>query len=234
MIRPAVTLMLVMSVDGQVDRMAHPGLNLSTPGFCARQERLRAHFDAVMVGEHGTNRRMRHVGAAGAYTGISEALRAQRSAEGRSELPLLVVTVPDATPILDSQLLRRSGSGQLWICTTEQTPRSSVAELRRAGAQVSILGSTAVDLSAALHELHHAGVDLLLVEGAVDLHDALLRAGLVDEIAVCIAPILVGRYAASTDVDSQEYSGERTLKLTVVQELDDDLLALYYTRKDRT
>ncbi len=71
------------------------------------------------------------------------------------------------------------------------TPRASSAAR---GAQTALLpGENAkVDLAALLDELARRGVNELHVEAGHKLNASLLRAGLVDELLVYLAPTLIG------------------------------------------
>ena len=81
------------------------------------------------------------------------------------------------------------------------------------------------DLAAHLAELHERGVRKLFVEGGPTVASALLRAGLVDEVLVYVAPALLGgQRLAIGDLGIASMSGIRRLSLTNVERLGDDLL----------
>jgi diaminohydroxyphosphoribosylaminopyrimidine deaminase/5-amino-6-(5-phosphoribosylamino)uracil reductase len=81
----------------------------------------------------------------------------------------------------------------VWIFgAQEQSDRA--AALRRAGAEVTLLPGEGgkVDLQALLHDLAQRGVNELHVEAGHKLNGSLLRAGLVDELLLYVAPTLLG------------------------------------------
>ena len=84
------------------------------------------------------------------------------------------------------------GGGTLIYTAVRDAQR--IAALERAGATVQVLpgGAGQVDMSAALRDLAQRGINEVLVEAGRTLNGALLRAGLVDELLLYIAPQLLG------------------------------------------
>ena len=75
---------------------------------------------------------------------------------------------------------------------TEATPVEHVAYLRRRGVEVVVAGSEKVDLAVALQELAtRFGVASVRVDSGGTLNGALMRAGLVDELALLVHPAVV-------------------------------------------
>ncbi len=69
-----------------------------------------------------------------------------------------------------------------------------IAALEKAGASVSVLqdGNGQVDLNAMLRDLAQRGCNEVLLEAGSTLNGAMLRAGLVDELVLYVAPQLLG------------------------------------------
>ncbi len=69
-----------------------------------------------------------------------------------------------------------------------------IAALEQAGATVAVLPDAGgqVDLAAVLRDLARRGCNEVLVEAGSALNGALLRAGLVDELLLYVAPQLLG------------------------------------------
>ena len=100
--------------------------------------------------------------------------------------------------VLDSALrmpptARMLQGGRVLVCTASQDAGKRAA-LERQGAEVLLLPVTAgqVDLPAVLRELARRGINEVLVEAGKTLNGALLRAGLVDELLLYLAPQLLG------------------------------------------
>ena len=100
--------------------------------------------------------------------------------------------------VLDSALrmpptARMLQSGRVLICTASQDAGKRAA-LERQGAEVLLLPDAAgqVDLPAVLRDLAQRGINEVLVEAGKTLNGALLRAGLLDELVLYLAPQLLG------------------------------------------
>ena len=86
--------------------------------------------------------------------------------------------------------------GETLIATVAQHSER-IARLRERGIQVIVLPGTnaKVDLQALMRELGKRQVNEILVEAGNNLNGALLQAGLVDEIVLYLAPLLLGDQA---------------------------------------
>ena len=82
--------------------------------------------------------------------------------------------------------------GPVIVVTTEGKPAGDLEPLRDAGIEVLELGATEVDLPGLVDELAGRGMPRLLCEGGPHLHRDLLAAGLVDELSLTLAPVVVG------------------------------------------
>jgi diaminohydroxyphosphoribosylaminopyrimidine deaminase / 5-amino-6-(5-phosphoribosylamino)uracil reductase len=89
------------------------------------------------------------------------------------------------------------------VMTGEDASRERVAALTGAGATVIpvLVRDGHVDLRAVLDALAAREVRALLVEGGGEVHGAFLDAGLVDRVAVFIAPRLLGGRGATSAIE---------------------------------
>jgi diaminohydroxyphosphoribosylaminopyrimidine deaminase / 5-amino-6-(5-phosphoribosylamino)uracil reductase len=96
--------------------------------------------------------------------------------------------------VLDSKLRMplqaRILEGALIYTVSDDASRR--AELQARGAEVVVAGTGQVDLAAVMRDLANRGVNDLLVEAGRTLNGALLKAGLVDELVLYLAPRLLG------------------------------------------
>lgn len=118
----------------------------------------------------------------------------------------------------------------LVLCSSA-TPAEHVERLGRLGVPHLVVGSERVDLAAALGELgERCGVGTVRVDAGGGLNGALLRAGLVDEVSVVVAPLLVGTAVgpARHVVDGLPEADARRLELTSVERLRDGHVWLRY------
>ena len=83
-----------------------------------------------------------------------------------------------------------------------------------------------LDLVAVLDELFQRDVRAVLVEGGGEIHGALVDAGLVDRIALFVAPLLIGGHDATIAVGGVGRELKNALRLGAfeVTPLGDDLL----------
>jgi diaminohydroxyphosphoribosylaminopyrimidine deaminase/5-amino-6-(5-phosphoribosylamino)uracil reductase len=100
--------------------------------------------------------------------------------------------------VLDSQLrmpltARMLSEKNVLIYAAVRDPEK-IAALEKTGASVSVLpdGNGKVDLPAVLRDLAQRGCNEVLVESGSTLNGALLRAGLVDELLLYLAPQFLG------------------------------------------
>jgi len=189
--RPFVFLNVAMSADGKIDSFERRGATLSSARDKDRVDRLRASADAVMVGGRTL------LDEDPRLTVKSADLRAERQARGLPPNPVKVGIVSRADLRPDSEFLN-SGPARVLLFTTAQTLAAQVEILQACGAEVFLLGKRRVDLVAALSMLKELGLERLMVEGGATLNFELLRMGLVDEITVYLAPLVLGGENAPT------------------------------------
>ena len=105
-----------------------------------------------------------------------------------------------------------------------------LAFLRQRGVSYLLAGAREVDLPLALQKIGaRFGVRTLMLEGGGRINGGMLRAGLVDEVSVLLAPVADGRMGtpALFDVDEDDAAPCR-LALQSVERRPDDLLWLRY------
>jgi len=172
---PFVLLKLGMSLDGRI--ATKTGDSKWITGEEARTEahRLRRRYAAVLVG---------------AKTAIADdPLLTVRRVEG----PNPVRIVLDGAGRVPADLRMFAEAGRT-IVATGAMPERKEEELRSRGVDVWRLPGDGgrVDLRELLVRIGEEGLDSLLVEGGGETAAAFLEAGLVDKVALFIAPIIVG------------------------------------------
>ena len=169
----------VASMDGAV---AVGGASRPLQGPADKQAfaALRAVCDAVLVGA-GTARSEDY----GPVRPGAPA-RAWRQAHGRGPAPLVLVSRS-----LDLDPAARAFTGEVRTVVLTCAAAAAPAGLHEV-ADVVVVGDEAVDLPSAVAVLHERGLTRLLCEGGPRLLTDLLRAGLVDELCLTLAPLLVG------------------------------------------
>ncbi len=164
--RPRVLYKWAQTLDGAVATADGDARWVSGPQARRQVHRLRAQLDAVLVG----------IG-----TVLSDDPRLTvRHTRGRD--PLRVVADRDARTPLRAQIL------PALVCVGPGAPPERVRALESCGATVAV-AATPQEILAALHQRGCLGV---LLEGGHRLAAAFLAAGCIDEVAVALAPSLVG------------------------------------------
>lgn len=116
------------------------------------------------------------------------------------------------------------------VLLAEHVSDEYLAFLRERGVSYLLAGQREVDLPSALEKIAaQFGVRTLMLEGGGRINGAMLRAGLVDEMSLLVAPVVDGRIGtpAVFDVDDDATAFQR-LALESVERRADDVLWLRY------
>ena len=122
------------------------------------------------------------------------------------------------------------GGDHVVAILTERVSDDYLAALRGRGVSYLLAGARDVDLPLALEKVGATfRVRTLLLEGGGRTNGAMLRAGLVDEVSVLVAPVADGRAGTSAlfDVDGAGVASH-LLALDALERRDDDILWLRY------
>lgn len=179
MIRPHVTVSYAQTLDGRLATRTGSSQWISCPDSLGFSHGLRAKHDAVMVG----------VG-----TVLADDPRLTvRLVPG--EDPLRVVVDSTLRTPLDAAVLSDGAAAGTILAVTGRAPAGRTREAASLGATVLESPSDPegrIDLRALLAALVEREVRSVMVEGGAELITALLRGCLVDRLAVCIAPKILG------------------------------------------
>ena len=210
--RPAVTVSYAQTLDGRLATASGSSQWISCPDSLRFAHEQRASHDAVIVG---------------ASTAIKDDPRLTvRRAPG--EDPLRVVADSTLrTPPTAAVLAAGAARGTV-LAVTDRAPEERCEEARSLGATIVRLPENAegrVDLDALLLALGGMGVASAVVEGGAGLITGFLRARLVDRLAVCIAPKILGSgIEAIGDLGVRELSESLSLTETIVIPYGVDLI----------
>jgi 5-amino-6-(5-phosphoribosylamino)uracil reductase len=199
-----------VSVDGFIDDVSAARLVLSGPEDLDRVDAVRAGVDAILVGATTVRR------DDPALLVRSAARRAERSARGLPDSPRRVVLT--ASGDLDpGRRLWFAGAPPLVYCPDPIVPR--LAAVLRGRAEIVGTGP-AVPLPDVLADLARRDVRRLLVEGGESVHTQFLAAGLVDELQLAVAPVLVGERGGPRFVGDGRFPAGR-MRLAEVRQVGD-------------
>jgi 5-amino-6-(5-phosphoribosylamino)uracil reductase/diaminohydroxyphosphoribosylaminopyrimidine deaminase/5-amino-6-(5-phosphoribosylamino)uracil reductase len=179
-VRPTVTVSYAQTLDGRLAAANGSSRWISSPDSLRFAHQLRAEHDAVAVG---------------AGTACNDDPRLTvRLVPGDDPLRVVVDSAL-RTPLSAAVLANGAAKGTV-LAVTDRAPDERCAEAESLGATVLRLpasGNGRVDLDALLSGLHSLGVRSVMVEGGAALITSFLCERLVDRLAVCIAPKILGR-----------------------------------------
>jgi 2,5-diamino-6-(ribosylamino)-4(3H)-pyrimidinone 5'-phosphate reductase len=133
---------------------------------------------------------------------------------------------------LDSKILKTAGTIKTIIVVTKQASKDTIEKIKKLGAHVIIIGSKLINLKKLFNMLYKMGYRKILIEGGGELNWSCLHDGIVNELIITIAPIVLGGRNAITLVEGRGYSTISQgikLKLTkIIQNKNDNEITLYY------
>ena len=212
--RPHVTLKVAMTLDGRIADLH--GTSKWITGVEARRaaHRLRSESDAIVVG-------------VGTVLRDDPALTVRLDRPWPREPYRVVLDSRARTPATAQLIAAGTPKRALVIVGTDASP-ASVEVLRQAGASVVSAGLREghLDLREAFARLAELEVRAVLVEGGGEIHGALVDAGLVDRVAVFVAPRLLGGRGATPSIGGVGRTLEDAFHLAALEvtRLGDDLL----------
>lgn len=178
--RPTVTVSYAQTLDGRLATASGSSRWISAPESLRFAHQLRAEHDAVVVG---------------AGTACKDDPRLTvRLVPGDD--PLRVVVDSSLRTPLSAALLANGAAEGTVLAVTDRAPERRCEEALSLGATVLKVPADdagRVSLRALLSELYSLGVRSVMVEGGAALITSFLNDRLVDRLAVCIAPKILGR-----------------------------------------
>lgn len=176
---PHLCLKYAATLDGKIATTSGDSHWISSPESRQRVQQMRARCDAVLVGS-------------GTATSDDPSLNVREIPDAPQPLRVVADSALRLSP--DCKLLHTPG-GKVIILTATDAPHEQEASLRAAGAEIIRVarGEDGLDLREGLHLLaKNHGVRNVLCEGGGHLSGALIRGGVVDEVAAFICPKLLG------------------------------------------
>jgi diaminohydroxyphosphoribosylaminopyrimidine deaminase / 5-amino-6-(5-phosphoribosylamino)uracil reductase len=180
--RPFVALKYGLSLDARIARSEGERTRVTGAAAEAEVHRLRAGFDAILVG--------------GRTARTDDPLLTARGEIEPRVPPARVVLSADAGIPLDGRLVATAEQAPVWVLAADDAPSATVAALEGRGVRVLRVGARgergALDPLVWVARLAEEGVRSVLCEGGGRIGQALLGARLVDRMYLFHAPVLYG------------------------------------------
>lgn len=212
--RPHVILNAAMTLDGKIATRTGSS-EISGPEDLKRVHQIRKENEAIMVGIN-------------TILVDDPRLTVHKISSTLSDNPVRVVVDSKARTPLDARIM--SEDAPTIIAVSKKALPENVENLKKK-AEVIVCGEDKVDLVDLMQKLKIKGINSLMLEGGATLNFSMLENGLVDEVRVCIAPMIAGGSAAKTLVDGEGFDYMKDsvkLELKKSYNLDKDLILEYF------
>ncbi len=204
-----------MTLDGKIATKTGSS-EISGQEDLLRVHRLRKEMDAIMVGIN-------------TVLADDPRLTVHKISSNLKDNPVRVVVDSKARTPLEYRIL--SHEALTIIAVSSEAPLEKINALEADDkAEVIVCGDEQVDLTCLMDELGSRGIKTLMLEGGSTLNYSMLQAGLVNEVMVCIAPMIAGGTRAKTLVDGNgvDYMKDAfRLKFKKSYNLGEDLIVDY-------
>lgn len=181
---PYVILNAAMTLDGKIATRKGSS-EISGPEDLIRVHKLRKELDSIMVGINTVLK-------------DDPRLTVHKITSHKSDNPLRVIADSRARTPLNYRILNHEAP--TIIAVSQKASKEKIKKLRDKGDNVEVIlaGVKRVDLHLLMDELAQRGIRSLLLEGGSTLNYSMLQEGLVDEVRVCVAPMIAGGVKAKT------------------------------------
>ena len=211
--KPYVILNSAMTLDGKIATRTGSS-EISGKEDLIRVHKLRKEMDAIMVGIN-------------TLLADDPRLTVHKIEAKGEDNPVRIVVDSKARTPLNFRIL--NGDAHTIIATTENADPDKVEALEKK-ATVLKCGKDRVDLKSLMKELSRTGINTLMLEGGSTLNYSMFENGLIDEVRVCVAPMIAGGVHAKTLVDGEgidKMSNAIRLKFKKSYSLGEDLIMEY-------
>ncbi len=176
---PYVRCKLAMSLDGRTAMASGESKWITSAAAREDVQRLRARSDAILTG-------------VGAVLADDPSMTVRLDDIDRQ--PLRVVVDTNLSMPTTAKILKEKGKTILMTCSSDEYVAQA---LKDAGADIHMMPycNSSVDLKSVLQQLSDMHINDVLLETGATLSGAMLQAGLIDELIIYMAPVLMGNDA---------------------------------------
>lgn len=211
--RPYVILNSAMTLDGKIATKTGSS-EISGNEDLLRVHKIRKEVDAIMVGIN-------------TVLADDPRLTVHKIPAKPSDNPVRIVVDSRARTPLNSRVL--NSDAPTIVVVSEKAEPERVKKLKE-NVDVIVCGEKRVDLKCLMEKIVFQGVETLMLEGGSTLNYSMIASGLVDEVRVCIAPMIAGGFNAKTLADGEGVDFMKdafALEFKKVYRLGEDLILEY-------
>ena len=196
--KPYVILNAAMTLDGKIATKTGSS-EISGKEDLERVHEIRKEVDGIMVG-------------IGTVLADDPRLTVHKIPSSKSDNPIRVVVDNKARTPIDFRILNDDADTIIAVGSIcdEKNPDSDEDAVSRAKAisqkaDVFYSSKTPVDLVEFMDYLYSKGIKTLMLEGGATLNFSMIRENLIDEVRICIAPMIAGGRDAKTFFDGEGF-----------------------------
>ena len=225
--KPYVILNAAMTLDGKIATKTGSS-EISGQKDLERVHEIRKEVDGIMVG-------------IGTVLADDPRLTIHKKKKKKEDNPVRIVVDNKARTPLNFRILNDDAETVIAVSSIcdENNENSDEEAVKRAKelekrANVFYSSSETVDLKEFLEFLYSLGIESIMLEGGSTLNFSMIRDGLIDEIKICIAPMVVGGKDSKTFFDGEGFDYMKdAVKLELVNNfpLDKDFIMEYKVLK---
>ena len=222
--RPYVILNAAMTLDGKI-ATATGSSNISGKRDLERVHEIRKECDGIIVG-------------IGTVLADDPRLTVHKIDAKPEDNPIRVVVDSKCKTPIDARITNDDAKTIIAVANEfkDDLKQSEKYEtFKNRGVKFFFSGDERVDLVALMSFLHEEGIEKLMLEGGSTLNFSMIKAGLIDEISICVAPMIVGGANAKTFFDGDGFDTmDEAIRLELVDSfsLDKDLILKYKVLND--
>lgn len=217
-----------MTADGKIAFASREFVPFGSDRDREHMMELRATADAVMSGARTVETPGVTLGPGG------EKFQRLRVRHGLSEYNLRVIVTGSGSVDARAEIFKRRFS-PIIVLVSQSAPAKRLQQLRRVADGVGIFGETEIDFPSALRWLYEKWtVKRLLCEGGSAVHEAIIRAGLLEEMHLTVCPAIFGGRTAPTIADGSGFGGltaAKRLRLARMRRVGNELFAVFARAK---